>query len=139
MRNTIFMLQRTALCFIIVGGLLSGCNKPSDENEILIGEYASMTGTAAAFGTSTHNGLMLAFEDINASGGVLGKKLRLITEDDQSKPEESATAVTKLISRDRVKAVIGEAASSRSLAAAPICQSNGIPMISPSSTNERVT
>jgi branched-chain amino acid transport system substrate-binding protein len=63
----------------------------------------------------------------------------LITEDDQSKPEEAGTVVTKLINQDGVVAVLGQVASSHSLAAAPICQNNQIPMVSPSSTNPRVT
>ena len=98
-----------------------------------------MTGTTAPFGQSTHRGLMMAVDEITAAGGVLGRKIRLLTEDTQSKPEEAATAVTKLISRDRVKAVIGEVSSSRSLAAAPICQANGVPMVSNASTNPEVT
>ncbi|MBI1805728.1 MAG: ABC transporter substrate-binding protein [Ignavibacteria bacterium] len=124
---------------IIIGGIVPGCGRAADENEILIGEYSSLTGTAATFGTSTHNALALAVEEINDAGGVLGKKIKVLTEDDQSKPEEAATAVTKLITRDKVKAIIGENASSRSLAAAPICQANSIPMVSPSSTNPKVT
>lgn len=124
---------------IILGVFLAGCAKSADENEILIGEYSSLTGTAATFGTSTHKGMELVVEETNAAGGVLGKQIRLLTEDTQSKPEEAATVVTKLITRDKVKAVVGEVASSRSLAAAPICQSNGIPMITPSSTNPKVT
>jgi branched-chain amino acid transport system substrate-binding protein len=108
-------------------------------NEILIGEYGSLTGLQATFGTSTHNGIMMAADEINAGGGVLGKKIKVITEDDQSKQEEAATVVSKLISQDNVVAVLGEVASSNSLAAAPICQSNKIPMISPSSTNPEVT
>jgi len=76
---------------------------------------------------------------LNAAGGVLGKKLELITEDDLTKAGEPATVVNKLISRDGVVAVLGEVASSRSLEAAPICQQNKIPMISPSSTNPEVT
>ena len=123
--------------FILV---LSGCGGGSNaDNEILIGEYSSLTGTAATFGTSTHNALTLAIQEINDAGGVLGKKIKVLTEDDQSRPEEAATVVTKLITRDKVKAIIGEVASSRSLAAAPICQANGIPMVSPASTNPRVT
>ncbi|MBI1807304.1 MAG: ABC transporter substrate-binding protein [Ignavibacteria bacterium] len=140
-------MTRTALFAGLTCGLLlfivvatNGCGGRSNaDNEILIGEYSSLTGTTATFGTSTHNGLMLAVEEANAAGGVLGKKLKLLTEDDQSKPEEAASAVTKLINRDQVKGIIGEVASSRSLAAGPICQSNGVPMISPSSTNPRVT
>ncbi|HEX2835487.1 MAG TPA: ABC transporter substrate-binding protein [Thermoanaerobaculia bacterium] len=107
--------------------------------EILVGEYGSLTGGQATFGQSTHNGIMLAVEEINAAGGVNNRKIAVKTEDDQSKSEEAATAVTKLISQNNVIAVLGEVASSSSLAAAPICQSNKVPMITPSSTNERVT
>jgi len=119
--------------------LASGCGQKAGEGEILIGEYSSLTGTTATFGQSTHRGLLMAVDEINSSGGVLGKQIRLLTEDTQSKPEEAAMAVTKLISRDGVKAIVGEVASSRSLAAAPICQSNGIPMVSNASTNPEVT
>jgi len=115
------------------------CGKEGANNEILIGEYSSLTGTTATFGQSTHRGLLMAVDEVNNAGGVLGKRIKLLTEDDQSKPEEAAMAVTKLISRDGVKAIIGEAASSRSLAAAPICQSNRIPMVSNASTNPEVT
>ena len=82
---------------------------------------------------------MLAAEEINATGGVLGKKIQLLTEDNQSQAGQSATVVRKLISSDGVVAILGEVASSRSLEAAPICQQNKIPMISPSSTNPKVT
>ncbi|HEX6099156.1 MAG TPA: ABC transporter substrate-binding protein [Thermoanaerobaculia bacterium] len=109
------------------------------EGEILVGEYGSLTGGQATFGQSTHNGIMLAVDEINGGGGVNGRKIRVITEDDQSKSEEAANAVTKLISQNNVIAVLGEVASSASLAAAPICQNNKVPMITPSSTNEKVT
>jgi branched-chain amino acid transport system substrate-binding protein len=109
------------------------------EGEIVIGEYGSLTGSEATFGQSTHNGIMLAVDELNAAGGVNGRKIKVITEDDQSKAEEAANAVTKLISQNNVIAVIGEVASSNSLAAAPICQSGKVPMITPSSTNPKVT
>jgi branched-chain amino acid transport system substrate-binding protein len=123
----------------IVGIIALSCGGGGNKNEIPIGEFSSLTGTTATFGQSTHHGLQLAVEETNQAGGVLGKQIKLVTEDDQSKPEEAATAVTKLITRDNVKAVIGEVASSRSLAAAPICQDNHIPMVSPASTNPEVT
>jgi branched-chain amino acid transport system substrate-binding protein len=116
-----------------------GCVANENKDEILIGELGSLTGTTATFGQSTHHGLELAVEETNNAGGVLGKKIKLLVEDDQSKPEEAATAVTKLITRDNVRAIIGEVASSRSLAAAPICQQFQIPMVSPASTNPEVT
>lgn len=116
----------------------TGCGK-SGGDTIKIGEFASLTGKEATFGLSSHEGTLLAVDEINAAGGVLGKKIQLLTEDNQTKPGESATAVNKLISRDGVIAILGEVASSRSLEAAPICQQNKIPMISPSSTNPKVT
>jgi len=134
----------------VLGGLLGtgGCSKESAGGSdssaaaggtIKVGEFASLTGKEAAFGQSSHKGTVLAIEQINAAGGVLGKKIELITEDNQTKAGESATIVRKLISRDRVVAVLGEVATGRSLEAAPICQQNKIPMISPSSTNPKVT
>lgn len=123
---------------IIIG--LFGCGgEKQTSNEIVIGAYLSMTGTTATFGTSTNNGVIMAVEQVNAAGGVLGRQIKLLTEDTQSKPAEAANAATKLITRDKVRALIGEIASTRSLAAAPICQANKIPMISPGSTNPEVT
>src|SRR3990172_5483836 len=107
--------------------------------EIVLGGYGSLTGTTAVFGQSTKKGIQLAIEQANRAGGILDKHLRLVMEDDQGKPEEAQTVVTKLITRDRVVAVIGENSSSRSLAAAPVCQQNRISMISPSSKNTQVT
>ena len=75
----------------------------------------------------SHHGTELAIDEINAGGGVLGKKMQLLTEDDQSKQGESKTIVRKLISRDGVVAMLGEVASGRSLEAAPICQESQNP------------
>jgi len=135
--------QLFCLSLAIGGTFLSGCNKSGDNSTasdtIKVGEYASMTGGRATFGVSSHEGTVLAIDQINAAGGVLGKKIELITEDDLSKPGEPATVVNKLIARDNVIAILGEVASSASLEAAPICQQNKIPMISPASTNPDVT
>ncbi len=109
------------------------------QDVIKVGEFASLTGKEASFGQFSHNGTLLAIEELNARGGVLGKQLQLIYEDDQSKAGQAATVVRKLISSDKVVAVLGEIASSRSLEAAPVCQTNHIPMISPGSTNPQVT
>src|SRR4051812_14585963 len=101
---------------------------------IKVGEFASLTGKEATYGQAAHKGTILAVEEVNAAGGVLGRKIELISEDDQSKPGESATIAKKFISRDKVVAVLGEIVSGRSLEAAPICQTAHIPMISPGST-----
>ena len=127
------------------GALMTGCGGGNGTPDaaaggtIKIGEYASLTGSEAAFGQSSHKGTQLLVEEINKAGGVLGKQIELITEDNQSKAGESATIVKKFISRDKVVAILGEVASGRSLEAAPICQTAGIPMVSPSSTNPKVT
>jgi branched-chain amino acid transport system substrate-binding protein len=135
----------------LVGALLSvaactkkqdGANAPApaaDSKEILVGEFGSMTGGEATFGISTHKGIEMAFKEVNAAGGIKGKQLKLISMDDQGKPEEAATVVTKLITQNKVAAILGEVASSRSLAAAPIAQQYKVPMVTPSSTNPKVT
>jgi branched-chain amino acid transport system substrate-binding protein len=120
---------------------ITGCRTTGGPagNEIPIGEFASLTGGTATFGQSSHNGDALAIEEINAAGGVLGKQLHLITEDDQSKTEDAVAGVQKLVNSDHVAALLGEVASSRSMAGAPIAQQAHVPMISPASTNEDVT
>jgi branched-chain amino acid transport system substrate-binding protein len=106
---------------------------------IKVGVYGDLTGQTSSFGQSTRNGVQLAVDEINAGGGVNGKKIELVVEDDQGRPEQAKTVVQKLISQDKVQAVLGEVASTNSLAAAPVAQEAKIPMITPSSTNPKVT
>jgi len=138
-----FMTRKPWLILLCVVGVfaLTSCTgaKSDSTSEIVIGEFGSLTGTTATFGISTKNGIDMAVDDLNKAGGLLGKKVRVIVEDDQGKPEEAQTVVTKLITKDQVMAVLGEVASSRTMAAAPVAQQNGIPLISPSSTNPKVT
>ena len=107
--------------------------------DIVIGEFASLTGSEATFGINSSNGVELAKQEINNAGGVLGRKIKTVIEDDQSKPGQPSSAVKKLIASDKAIAIVGEIASSRSLEAAPICQEAKIPMVSLGSTNPRVT
>jgi branched-chain amino acid transport system substrate-binding protein len=108
-------------------------------DKILIGHVGSMTGNEATFGDSTDKGIKLAVDEQNKKGGVKGKQLTVKTLDDQGKPEEAAVAATRLVTQDGATVLLGEVASSRSLAMAPIADSNKVPMISPTSTNPRVT
>ncbi len=124
-------------CLIAAVFIFSSCTKKEDV--ILVGEYGSLTGDDATFGISTNKGIKMAFDEVNAKGGVKGKKIKLITEDNQGKNEETAKVVNRLITQEKIVALIGEVASSRSLIAAPIAQKYGIPMVSPSSTNPTVT
>lgn len=122
--------------------LAAGCaRKGAGENVLRVGVYGSLTGSDATFGESTRDGVALALAELVADKGgkIGGLSVATVVEDDQGKAEEAATVVQKLVNQDQVVAVIGEVASSRSIAAAPICQAAGTPMISPSSTNPKVT
>ena len=133
--------DRRLLPALFAAGLALSCGaeKPTATQSIEIGFFGALTGPQATFALSGRNGAKLAIEEINRSGGVLGKKLELLIEDDRNEPSEAASAVSKLITQNHVVALIGENASSRSLAAAPIAQSYQVPMVSPSSTNVEVT
>ncbi|MGC3989613.1 MAG: ABC transporter substrate-binding protein [Chthoniobacteraceae bacterium] len=131
-----FRIAITALALVASQPILTSTLRAQD---IVVGEFASLTGGNASFGQSSHKGTQLAVDEINAAGGVLGKKIKLMTEDDQSLAGQPAVIVRKFISSDKAIAILGEVASSKSLEAAPICQENKVPMISPASTNPKVT
>lgn len=126
-----------AAATISAGSLAASC-APAEET-IKVGHYGSLTGPEATFGQSTDNGIRLAIKEINAAGGVNGKKIELITYDTKGDSGEAGKAVTRLITSDKVTAVLGEVASSLSLAGGAVCQQYRMPMISPSSTNPAVT
>ncbi|HXZ86623.1 MAG TPA: ABC transporter substrate-binding protein [Myxococcota bacterium] len=130
-----------AAAFVACAGLVAlACSGGKQGGDTIpVGHVASMTGDTATFGRSADEGMRMAIEELNGAGGVLGKKLELLTEDDRSVTEEARTAAEKLIQRDHVVALLGEVASSRSLAAAPEAQRAKVPMISPGSTNPKVT
>jgi branched-chain amino acid transport system substrate-binding protein len=134
--------MRWTVVVIVAAAMLvaAGCKQKQQEtNEILIGHVASLTGDTATFGTSADKGIRLALDEINKVGPVLGKRVDVKTEDDRSLSDEARTACEKLINRDHVCAILGEIASSRSIAMVPACQDAKIPMLSPGSTNVSVT
>lgn len=106
---------------------------------IVIGAFLSMTGATATFGESSSRGAVIAIEEANQHGGVLGKKLALTVLDDQGRTEEAGNAVLRLIDLDGAVAVMGEVASTLSLVGGRIAQRRKVPMVSPSSTNTQVT
>jgi branched-chain amino acid transport system substrate-binding protein len=116
----------------------SGAANP-DTGPIMIGHFASMTGSEATFGRSTDQGVRMALEERNATGGIKGRKVEVKTLDTASKASEGGTVVTRLINNDKVVALLGEVSSSISIAGGNVAQKLGVPMVSPSSTNERVT
>jgi len=138
-------VRRRAIVFALTAALAAalsvscGGEKSPESQGIQLGFFGALTGPTATFAQSGKKGAELAVEEINARGGVLGKPLVLLSEDDRGEASEAASAVSKLITRDHVVALVGEQASSRTLAAAPIAQSYGVPLISPTSSNVEVT
>ncbi len=129
------------ICFLLA--LLAVVNRaraaqPAGE-PVKLGFFMSITGRDASFGEAALRGARLAVDDLNATGGILGRPVELVVEDNRSVSGESATAAKKLLSRDKVVALIGECASARTLEAAPIAQAAGIPLVTPASTNPKVT
>src|ERR1700756_5527741 len=132
-------LMTKRLFLLLFGVILGVAGSAIAQETIKIGEFGSLTGDNASFGTSQNNGVQMAVEEINAAGGVLGKKIDLTVEDNMTKQGETTTIARKLISQDHVVAIIGEVASSKTLEAAPIAQAAKIPLIATAATNPKVT
>ena len=133
-------MKRILIASIVAVSLLSACQQNGGGGDkVRVGVFMSLTGTTANFGISSVNGIKLAADEVNAAGGINGKQVELLVEDDRSDASEAATIVTKFVTQDQVHAVLGEVASSRSIAAAPIAQNAKVPMLTPSSTNPEVT
>ncbi len=133
------MLPRLRLLFAgLALAALAHAAAPTGE-PVKLGFFMSVTGRDASFGEAALRGSRLAVDDLNAAGGIFGRPVELIVEDNRSLPGESATAAKKLIARDKVIALIGECASARTLEAAPIAQAAGIPLVTPASTHPKVT
>ena len=125
--------------------LLAGCGgdkaKPAaTSNEIKIGANFELTGGVANFGKQTLNGIQMAVKEANAAGGVLGgKKIVLVVADNKSEPAEATNAVTKLITQDKVVAVLGPVTSSNVLATVQVAQDNKVAVLTATGTNEKIT
>ncbi len=135
-------MKRILLSLLIVASLLIALAcQPSGSggDKVRIGVFMSLTGSTANFGISSVNGIKMAADEVNAAGGINGKPVELLVEDDRSDASEAATIVTKFVTQNQVHGILGEVASSRSIAAAPIAQNARIPMLTPSSTNPEVT
>ncbi len=131
------MFRKTAIFAVLMSLIFVMVSFAAED--VRIGLVTPLTGDVATFGESTRNAAVLWAEEVNAKGGLLGGKVVLAIEDDRNIPAETANAVQKLISQNKVVAVVGSVASKCTLAGAPIAQSAKVPMISPTSTNEAVT
>ena len=140
-------LASAALAAVVVAGLLGGCgggDKKSGDagkggNEFVVGVNAELTGNVANYGKSMKSGFELAVEEVNKAGGINGKKVRVVEADNKSEPSESGNAATKIVTKDKVVAVIGPATSGCVAAEEPILSSNKVPLIAPCATAPGIT
>ncbi len=142
-------MQLQKVCTLLFALMLtvSSCGRPKAEGEhvpprdekIRIGAFMSLTGDTADFGISATNGIQLAVEQSNATGGVRGKRIELIVQDTRSDAFETATVVHRLVEQSHVHALLGEIISSRTLVAANVAQAAHVPMLTPSATSPEVT
>ncbi|WP_425058972.1 Leu/Ile/Val-binding protein [Sporomusa carbonis] len=139
MRKATFKLVAVLMSMLLMGSVLAGCGSSSDSNSIKIGLLNEMTGGNATFGTSAANGAKMAIKEANAKGGLLGKQIQAVIADNKSEPSESANAMTKLATQDKVVAVTGIFASSNAIAASSVAEANKMPFVAVGATNPKVT
>lgn len=118
--------------------LLFAC-KAKDGDSVSIGAIFPLSGGVAFYGNESRDGALLAIEQINAAGGLLGKKIALLVEDDEGNAEKAVNAITKLVSRDKVSIIMGSSTSGPTMAMTSYAQQQKVILISPSATNEAVT
>jgi len=111
----------------------------AEGDTIKVASLSPLTGQNPTFGESTKNGFMMAVEEWNANGGILGKQIEPIVEDSQCAPDPAVNAANKVIDQDGVHYIVGEVCSSASIPVSEIAEEKGILMISPTSTNKDVT
>lgn len=130
-----------ALGAVLSAGLLAGCGggQQAAADEIRVGANFEMTGNVANYGNASLEGLKLAINEVNAAGGVNGKKINLIQVDNKSEAAESVNAATKLISEDGVKVIVGPAVTANVIAESQVATDNKIPLLAPDATSPAVT
>lgn len=136
------MLKKTLsvlASIVMVSALFAGCGAKDNGSVIKIGAVFPLTGSAASYGKSSQKGLDLKVKEINDKGGINGKKIKVIYEDDEGKPQTSTNAVQKLINNEGAIAIVGPTTSGCATAAGPIATSSKIPAISGTATSEDVT
>ena len=137
----------TSACLVaaLSTALLAGCggekkdSAAANADKYVIGASFELTGNVANYGKSTLSGLKLAVDQVNKAGGVNGKQLVVVESDNKSEPAESGNSVTKLITQDKVVAVVGPATSGCVFAATPVVTSNKVPLIAPCATAPAIT
>jgi branched-chain amino acid transport system substrate-binding protein len=128
-------LTTTALAVVLAAGLATA----AQAQNIKIGVIQPLTGAASASGNYVANGAKIAADEINAKGGVLGKKIELVIEDNKSNPTEAAAVAEKLLVRDKVPVLMGAWGSSFTLAVMPKLMEYKVPMLVETSSSGKIT
>ena len=146
-----FKLASMIACGILASALFTGCgggdsaggssggDKAAAGDEIVIGANFELTGNVAQYGANANNGLKLAIKEINDAGGINGKKIKVVEADAKSEAAEAVNAATKLISDDKVVALVGPAVTANVIAESQVATDNKVPVIGPAATNPDVT
>ena len=138
MKHLFLRMGGLLIAALSLTGMLAGCGDTASK-DIKIGMVYELTGNTASYGTSAANGAKLAFKAVNAAGGVLGKQIQLIAADNKGEPSESANAMTKVITQDKVVAITGVTVSSCGIAASAVAEDNKIPFVVAAAVNPKVT
>ncbi|AEG60540.1 ABC transporter substrate-binding protein [Desulforamulus ruminis] len=146
MKKNVRLVALLAALVLLVG-LVSGCggsgggeeNKAANANEIVVGGNFELSGNVATFGTAAVNGAKLYFDEVNAAGGVLNKQIKFVDYDNKSDATEAANVATRMITQDKVVAILGATTSGNTLGYIQVATDNKIPVISSSATNPDVT
>lgn len=125
---------------VMLATVLIGCGQTADSGkEVKIGLNYELSGEAASYGQDTTNGILMALEEINANGGVLGKPLKEVKLDNKSEPAEATSVATRLATKEKVSLILGPATTGATKATIPVSEKNKIPVISASATADDVT
>lgn len=129
----------SAMALTLVAGLLGGCGNKKEDDIIKIGAIGPLTGPAATYGQSVKEGASLVEKEVNDKGGINGKKVKFVFEDDQADQNASLNAFNKLVDDEKVSAIFGPVTSGATLAVAPKATQAGIPLITPTATEPSIT
>ncbi|MDI9439525.1 MAG: ABC transporter substrate-binding protein [Limnochordia bacterium] len=130
-------IKSIVVCVLLVFALTVPALAQGDV--IKIGLISSLTGSVSTYGQSVRNAVTMAVDDINASGGILGRQISLIILDDKGDGTEAAQAARRLIDRENVALILGPVITPSVMAVAPICQAAGVPMLTPTGTGDQIT
>lgn len=133
MKKVVLFAGLSALLFAF-----SSCSK-TESDTVKIGGLAPLSGGVAVYGVECKNGIDLAVEEINAAGGIEGKKIEFICEDDEGSPDKTVNAFKKLITKDKVKFVIGSLTSGCTQAVTTLAQASKVLQIAPAATAPAIT